>query len=126
MARLRWCSHRDLTSTEAMPFSPPAPAWFSITMDCPSNDAIFSVRTRLMKSDGPPAGKGTTNLMERFGNSSAASALDHARTPTKHKTRMSMDMQSRSLRSVPDREYYPALKGDRATENPKDTLDFGA
>src|SRR5260370_36835234 len=78
-----------------MPFSPRAPAWFSITMDCPSNDAIFSVRTRLMKSDGPPAGKGTTNLMERFGNSSAASALDHARTPTKHKTRMSMDMQSR-------------------------------
>src|SRR5262245_13114450 len=76
-----------------MPVMPPAPGRFSITMGPPSSVAIFSVRTRLMKSDGPPAGNGTTNLMGRSGNSWAASAPGQASTPSRQRTRTRVDMR---------------------------------
>src|SRR6516225_11684398 len=52
-------------ATRALPIVPPAPVTFSMTMDCPSTFDICSVTTRATTSLGPPAGNGTTTLMDR-------------------------------------------------------------
>src|SRR6516164_7441765 len=52
-------------ATRALPIVPPAPLTFSITIQCPRTLPICSVTTRATTSLGPPAGNGTTTLMDR-------------------------------------------------------------
>src|SRR5947209_567248 len=44
-----------------------------MTTGCPQSSDIFWPMRRVSTSEGPPAGKGTTILMERLGNASTAS-----------------------------------------------------
>jgi hypothetical protein len=52
-------------ATRALPVVPPAPLTFSMAMDCRRMLPICSVTTRATTSLGPPAGNGTTTLMDR-------------------------------------------------------------
>src|SRR5262249_49798981 len=54
-------------ATRALPIVPPAPPTFSMTMDCPRVFPTCSVTARATTSLGPPAGNGTTTLMDRDG-----------------------------------------------------------
>ena len=56
-----------LLATESTPVTPPAPARFSRTTCCPSSALSPCARMREKKSDGPPAGNGTTSLIGRTG-----------------------------------------------------------
>src|SRR5262245_28188218 len=81
-----------------MPVRPPAPERDSMTMACPSTVAIFSVKMRLIVSAGPPAGNGTMNFTERFGNSWVIAAAGNARTQITHMRRINVNIAADSPR----------------------------
>src|SRR6266487_5797867 len=59
-------------ATASAPSTPPAPARFSTTNDCPDSSLIFWQRMRESVSVAPPAGKPLTYFTARVGQASCA------------------------------------------------------
>src|ERR1041384_4107262 len=80
-----------------MPIMPPAPERFSITTGWPSMLDIFSVRMRLMTSDGPPAGNGTMKRIGWLGKSWAIDIPGHSSSVARPNRRTHFDIGTSSL-----------------------------
>src|SRR5258708_12218467 len=78
-----------------------------MTIVCPSAVAIFSVKMGLMVWAGPPAGNGTTNFTERFGNSWVIAGAGNARTQITHMRRINVNIATDSSPAL--RTYQPQL-----------------
>src|SRR5712691_8868070 len=62
-----------ILATRAAAIAVLAPGWFSTTTGWPQTSLRRWATTRVRMSVGPPAGNGTTNLIERLGKASACS-----------------------------------------------------